>query len=63
MQHIFLVGAKEGMSTVVKIFPTLVGIFVAVGCFIELPILILSVLKGIAVLAVVVMFFEYVLNI
>ena len=29
---IFLVGAKEGMSTVVKIFPTLVGIFVAVGC-------------------------------
>lgn len=29
---IFLEGAKEGMETVVKIFPTLIGIFLAVGC-------------------------------
>lgn len=28
----FLEGAKEGISVVVKIFPTLIGIFVAIGC-------------------------------
>mgnify|MGYP004496470341 FL=1 len=29
---IFLEGAREGMETVIKIFPTLIGIFLAVGC-------------------------------
>ena len=29
---IFLEGAREGMETVIKIFPTLIGIFFAVGC-------------------------------
>lgn len=29
---IFLDGAKDGIKTVVKIFPTLIGIFLAVGC-------------------------------
>ena len=28
----FLEGAKEGISIVVKIFPTLIGLFVAIGC-------------------------------
>lgn len=30
---IFVVGAKEGISTIVKIIPTLVGLMVAVGVF------------------------------
>ena len=29
---IFLEGAREGIGTVIKIFPTLIGIFLAVGC-------------------------------
>ena len=29
---IFLEGEREGMETVIKIFPTLIGIFLAVGC-------------------------------
>ena len=28
----FLEGAKEGISIVIKIFPTLIGLFVAIGC-------------------------------
>ena len=28
---VFLEGAKEGIETVVKIFPTLIGLFVAIG--------------------------------
>ena len=29
--HTFLDGAKDGMEVVVQLFPTLIGIFVAVG--------------------------------